>query len=83
MLLAIGIEAPPDSSGRGRRGWLIHEVTGDNDTAYRGLYQTGGSSWHAPSLRIIGAIEVCNRIPVTASYFRERTKEPYPYDPAQ
>ncbi len=80
MLLAIGIYAPFRTSGQPRRGWLIHELytkpDGTQGTIYRGFFDAQGQT-NAVILRTIGAYEVCNLIPVTASYFREEDKRPY------
>ncbi len=81
MLLAIGIYAPYTAGGQPRQGWLIHElftsdVTGEQATIYRGFFDAQGQT-NAVILRTIGAYEVCNKIPVTASYYREEAKRPY------
>jgi hypothetical protein len=80
MLLAIGIRAPNDTNGHGRRGWLIHELISDDmgeRTLYRGFFDAEGQT-NAVILRSTGAYEVCSLIPVTASYYRDRKRERYP-----
>ena len=78
MFLPIGIEAPYAPSGASRRGWLIHEVFEDHHTEYRGFFDANGQT-NTVGLRasVPGVQELCNGIPVTAAYYRERAREPF------
>jgi hypothetical protein len=81
MYLAIGVMAPSTTNGASRRGWLIHEVFEDHTTQYRGFVDAeGATNTVLLRRRVPGVQELCNLVPVTASYYRERAREAFPLD---